>query len=145
VKKVERVILIDDDQTNNFVNEGIITRLNIAERVHVFTNGDEAITFIEHECLEGRRICSSIILLDHWMPVMDGMEFLEELNRLGISNRDEVYILLLAVHTSAEELGRYQDLGIQDFTSKPLDEITLLEACHQYWERLIKIRKHQAK
>lgn len=135
MKKVERIILIDDDETNNFISEGIISRLNMAEHVHVFMNGDEAITFIEHECLHGNEMCSSIIILDHLMPVMDGKEFMQEFNRLKISNREEVFVLLLAVHTSAEDIKQFHMLGIQDYTSKPLDETTLWKTYHKYWER----------
>jgi CheY-like chemotaxis protein len=135
LKKVDRIILIDDDEANNFISEGLISRLEIAKEINVFLNGDEAITFIEHNCMNGTEMCTSIIILDHLMPVMDGKEFLQELNKLKISNRDEVYVLLLAVHTNEKDIKEFQELGIQDFTSKPLAEVSLWEAYHKYWDR----------
>lgn len=65
-----RVLLIEDDDTSNFIAKRALKRSGF-ENVEVALNGRDGFNFIENSCPD-------IILLDINMPIMDGWEFLEE-------------------------------------------------------------------
>jgi CheY-like chemotaxis protein len=67
---MEKVLLIDDDKTANFLTKIVLKRSGI-NQVEEALNGLEGFSRIEKECPD-------LILLDINMPVMDGWTFLEE-------------------------------------------------------------------
>lgn len=132
--KLRRVLLIDDDATTNYVNERIVKGLQITEEVKVLTDGRQGLDYLTARCGGGsQETCPELIILDHHMPVMDGMELIETLHQAGTLERMETVFLLLAVHTSPADLAKFQELGVQEFTPKPLSRERLLEAYRKYW------------
>ncbi len=135
MKKVERVLLIDDDEINNFINELLLRGLNVTDELHVFKNGKEALEFITENCIINSKLCPGLIILDHHMPVMDGMEFMQELNKLEGIDKKDLVVLLLAASTSVHDLEKFKELGIILTTDKPLSEQKVIEACDIYHSR----------
>jgi CheY-like chemotaxis protein len=135
MKKIDRILLIDDDEINNFINELLLRGLDLTDQFHVFKNGKEALAFIKESCIVDEKLCSGLIILDHYMPVMDGMEFMEELNKINHTNSHEFVVLLLAATTSPADLKKFEALGIADTTDKPLSEEKVLEVCELYHKR----------
>lgn len=70
------IMIVDNDQVNSFVLKNIITRNYADAKVELLPDGAEALE-------ELKRLDSSsgkfpaVILLDIYMPVMDGFEFLD--------------------------------------------------------------------
>ena len=133
MKKLEKILLVDDDPTNNFLNSKLLNDLKFAEEIVVLTNGKLAFDYIQENCNTPTKSCPALIILDHHMPVMDGMEFMKLLNNSGILKTMEVVVLLLAVQTKPEDLILFQKLGVQEFTPKPLSKKRLMEAYQKYW------------
>lgn len=71
MKKLNCVLLVDDDITTNFLNESLIEEMDIAKQIMVAQNGKEALELIERYFNE-ESSCPQLILLDINMPVMDG-------------------------------------------------------------------------
>ncbi len=80
-------------------------------------------------------MCPELIIFDHHMPIMDGMEFIKALNDIGFVNREEVVFILLAIDSKKEDIEEFQRLGVQEFTYKPLSEKTVLDAYHKNFAR----------
>lgn len=139
MKKLNTILLIDDDQINNYLNEVLLKELGIAQAVKVVLNGKQALEYLldhceaTHKSEHKRSFCPELIIFDHHMPVMDGMEFIQALNQIGFVNRQEVVFILLAIHTAQEDIEAFKGLGVQEFTNKPLSKEIVMDAYHKYF------------
>jgi response regulator of citrate/malate metabolism len=131
--KLREVLIIDDDQTANYMNERVISEMQIAGHVKIFLNGKDALKYILENCGKDHDTCPELIILDHYMPEMDGLEFMQKLHEHGLIEKMRTVFLLLAVHTNIKDLKQFQNLGVQEFTSKPLSKKRLQEAYDKYW------------
>ncbi len=73
MKKLNKILLVDDDPTNNFLNEKILRDLSIAQEIEVLINGKLAFDYVLDNCNAPKKNCPALIILDHHMPVMDGL------------------------------------------------------------------------
>jgi CheY-like chemotaxis protein len=67
------------------------------------------------------------------MPIMDGQEFLTNIQSLNIINRNDIVILVLAIETRKDDIIKYKNLGVLEFYTKPLDNQIILELQNKYW------------
>lgn len=72
MQKLTSTLLVDDDETTNFVNEMLLKDMGVTEQILTAHNGQEALELILERCENNE--CPSLILLDINMPVMNGFE-----------------------------------------------------------------------
>jgi signal transduction histidine kinase/DNA-binding response OmpR family regulator len=104
-----KVLVVDDVETNLYVAEGLLRPYGIA--VSSVTSGFAAIDLIK----SGETY--DIIFMDHMMPVMDGIEAVEKIRKMG-------YTLPIAALTANALTGNeamFREKGFDDFISKPID------------------------
>src|SRR6266545_8393676 len=71
------------------------------------------------ECLEElTRTACDVVLLDVWLPGMDGMETLARIQEIPFTDRPEV--IIISGHGTIETAVRATKLGAFDFLEKPL-------------------------
>lgn len=84
-----------------------------------------------HECLRKIRSNSyDIIFLDHMMPDLDGVETLNQINKLAINKKTPVIMLTANAVLGAKE--EYLQTGFDDYLSKPIQRDRLLNLVKQY-------------
>ena len=71
------IMLVDNDQVNSFVLKKTITRNYPSANVSMYMDGSQALEHLE-ELDRKAEVFPGIILLDIYMPVMDGFAFLEK-------------------------------------------------------------------
>jgi len=116
-------MLIDDDQLFNFLNRRIVEKLQVFERIEVFNNAKIAL-----EQIKTQQFVPQHILLDLRMPVMNGFEFLDELEKLPQSLVGQTEVVILT--SSLMEEDREQCLQykrVVAFLPKPLDATKLTD------------------
>lgn len=127
MNKINSILLVDDDQINNYINKRIIAKLNITDHISIASNGEEAIEHIHKFCSHNGD-CPELIFLDINMPVMNGFEFLNEFTHLNLNNKTDVKIIVLTTSTNPGDLTKLKDYDIKGFLNKPLTEKKIIEA-----------------
>src|SRR5687767_12509529 len=96
--KYPSVMLIDDNEIDNFINQKMIEGSHFAERVYVHTSSKSALEFylnlVRSEGIP-EELFPSVIFLDINMPIMDGFQFLDEFGKIPLKNRGNVKIVML--------------------------------------------------
>ena len=133
MKQLNQILLVDDDKANNFLNRELLAELHIARTIHVLTNGKLALDYLLENCLEGKESCPELVIFDHIMPVMDGVELIETLHQRGFMQQSNSVFILLGISSSKQEIERFKSLGVQEYTTKPLSKQTVMQAYHKYW------------
>lgn len=117
----KKILIIEDD---NFVAEVYSTKLlEMEHAVTVARNGEEGLEAIGKETPD-------LILLDIIMPVMGGIEMLEELKKNA--EWKKIPVILLTNVGEKESIQKVQNLGVQDYLIKshftPAEVIEKIEA-----------------
>ena len=128
MKKVNSILLIDDDAATNFYHKIVIQRLNCCNRIDVFDDATEALQY-----LEDSEESPNIIFLDINMPKMDGWKFVE---RLSVSGLEEVLDVckIVMLTTSLNPNDKQKALRyeiISDFRRKPLTKEILQDVMNE--------------
>lgn len=118
-----KVLLIDDDKINNFLNRSIIEKHCGNECVvSEFINPEEAYDFLKDCAIANHENCPDVIFLDINMPEMSGFELLEKLNEENVHlNKTRIYILSSSLDPNDIERSKRFET-VSDFISKPLDK-----------------------
>jgi CheY-like chemotaxis protein len=120
--KLASVLLVDDDQTTNYLNQLLLRRLDVADQLLVAQNGQEALAvLLAREPATGPAL-PTLVLLDVKMPVMDGFEFVQAYTQRPAAERQNVVIVMLTTSLHPQDVERMQQLDIAGFLNKPLTQ-----------------------
>jgi CheY-like chemotaxis protein len=123
MKRLESVLLVDDDPICNFISTTLLRQLHVSEDVHAVTNGKEALRFLREKALiKTVTIFPEVIFLDLNMPVMDGFDFLDQLNTTLPTFASVCKIYVLTSSESPADIDRCHSYDIAGYISKPLTE-----------------------
>ncbi len=137
-KKLNCVLLVDDDEGNNFLNKIVIEDAGITERIEAVLNGKEALDFLTNsgkfaESTE-KYPQPALILLDINMPVMDGWEFMKEYEKLDENQKGEIIIVMLTTSFNPDDRATAENnVEISDFRNKPLSEVDLKDIMEKFF------------
>jgi CheY-like chemotaxis protein len=125
MKKLNCVLLVDDNDSDNFLHQLVIEQSGIAAKIEVASNGKEAIEFLKENWQNGSQENSSsqpdIIFLDINMPVMDGWEFLEAYQRLEDEQKGNIIIVMLTTSLNPADKIKADKISIiNGYYYKPL-------------------------
>jgi CheY-like chemotaxis protein len=142
-KKINCVLLVDDDFATNFINKKIIQKANLTEHIQVTLNGKEAIDYLckqgKFESIDNNEYPSpELILLDINMPVMDGWEFIEAYKNLNLENKEDILVVMLSSSFNPADRAKAESIQeISAFNQKPMSKEALLEIFDKAFPGLI--------
>lgn len=112
ITKNDYVLLVDGNDIDLFINQKVLELLGITN-VTAFSNADEALVFLNQTTITYR-----LILIDIYLPTMDGFEFINAFKKLNLQNKHQEICLLSATinPTQIQQSINYQI----KFIEKPL-------------------------
>lgn len=113
------LLLIDDNDINNFLLKHLINKCDHQVVTHVCVDAHAALDYIK-DCIRGEKPID-MILLDINMPLMTGWDLLDELKQDGfiLENSIPVHMLSSSVHKNDIEKSK-QYPEVSSFISKPI-------------------------
>jgi CheY-like chemotaxis protein len=120
--KAISVLLVDDDEINNFISIKLIKKALLNTEIMACLNGKYAIEQLSDIQRKDPEKLPDYILLDINMPIMNGWEFLDEYKRLNLDplGKSKIYIISSSVFSNDINKARSYPL-VKDFISKPLN------------------------
>ena len=124
--KYKSVMLIDDNDIDNFINEKMIKSACFSENVYVHTSVKSALEFFKNlssikEIPDG--LIPSYIFLDINMPILDGFHFLEEFENSSFEFNPKIKIVMLTTSLNPCDLEKTKPYkNVIKYLYKPLIE-----------------------
>lgn len=127
--KYDIVMLIDDNEIDNFINEQIIKGCLFSENVFVNTSTTSAIEFLKNISIS-KLMCEGhlphYIFLDINMPLLDGFQFIEEFQKLDKKITSAIKIVMLTSSINPVDIEKSKQYrSVVTFLHKPLTEEAL--------------------
>jgi CheY-like chemotaxis protein len=116
------LLIVDDFATNLLVAEGLIRPYQV--RVRTCLNGREAVEMVQSHAFD-------LIMMDHMMPEMDGVEATAAIRALG-GRYATMPIIALTANVVSGMRKMFMENGFDDFLAKPID-VAHLDAILQKW------------
>lgn len=118
-----RMLIVDDNKVNLVVAKGLIKKTMI--RMDTAESGVEALEKI-------RTNHYHIILLDHMMPEMNGLETIKRMRAQEENMSKDAAIIALTANAISGSREMYMAAGFNDYLSKPIDVIKYTEMIRKY-------------
>ena len=125
------IIIVEDDLDDQEIVKDILQSLKLSNTLLLFTDGTEALTYLEttHEQ-------PFIILCDINLPKMNGLEFRLEINSNERLRKKSIPFIFFSTNASRDTVSKAYDLTVQGFFVKQhtLTELKdTLELIIKYW------------
>lgn len=126
-KPVDLVMLVDDNETDNFISKRIIEITQFSKRVEVKNSGKAALEYIKENEKNPENI-PSLIFLDINMPIVDGFVFLYEFEKFSELVRNKCKVIILSSSDNKRDIDKIiNNNHVIKFITKPLTEVSLEE------------------
>ncbi len=124
MERAKKILLVDDDATAIFLTQRTLKKFGVEVDVLTAAHRLEALSIVRHVCAQQQ--CPELIFLDLNMPVMDGFEFLEELQTSADLSRADIKIVIVSSSQHHLDLVRAKNYPVLDCIEKPLtfDKLT---------------------
>lgn len=103
-----KVLIVEDDPMVSMINEQYVNRNKLFRVIGKCKDGKSALEYIENNDVD-------LIILDVYMPLMDGFEILRQIRK----NKKSVDIIMVTAANDRTSLEEALHLGVVDYLVKP--------------------------
>lgn len=126
-KPIDLVMLVDDNDTDNFISRRIIEITKFAQEVEIKNSGKSALEYLERHKNDLERL-PDYIFLDINMPIVDGFVFLYEFEKFDDALRNKCKVIILSSSDNKRDINKIvNNSNVIKFITKPLTETALEE------------------
>lgn len=127
MKRVNKIMLIDDNKLDNLYNKRVIMKNEVAGDIIVKDSAQDALNYLVTNTDNAEEL-PNLIFLDINMPEMDGWGFIEEYKKMNKNLSKNIVIVMLSSSVNPDDKSRAMTYDVLcDYKSKPLTTEMLLE------------------
>ncbi|HPI80299.1 MAG TPA: response regulator [Cyclobacteriaceae bacterium] len=124
---IDIAMLVDDNDTDNFISRRIIEITGFSQRVEVKNSGKSALDYLRENQNNADEL-PSVIFLDINMPIVDGFVFLYEFEKFNELVRNKCKVIILSSSDNKRDIDKIVNNNhVIKFITKPLTEVALEE------------------
>ncbi len=116
-----RVLIVDDDPMVADINRHYVEMNKEFEVKSIARNGEEALSFLEKNKID-------LIVLDVYMPVLDGIETLKHIRAKKIPSE----VIMVTAANDTQTIDQTIHLGVLDYLVKPFTQERLLVSLEKF-------------
>ncbi len=121
------IALVDDDSIFRLIASRTIKGANITEQILQFTNGGEALKYLE-ENFDQHELLPDVLFLDINMPYVDGWMFLDDFEKIKSKMSKSISIYMVSSSIDPEDINRAKrNKLVNDYVIKPVSKETFLK------------------
>lgn len=118
---MKTVLLVEDESTFQMIGRILLRTIGLPpENFYTAQTGKEALELLDNLHAAGKPL-PDLILLDVFMPIMDGFGFLEVYSKKDYP-KDHVKIIALTSSHDPRDMERMKQYGVMQYMTKPLEE-----------------------
>ena len=134
MKKIDNLILVEDDEVFAYLTTKIIKETNLVEQIKIFGDGNSAITYLKG-IADKNELLPDLILLDLNMPILDGWGFLDEFISYKSNFGKKITIYIMTSSISPHDVERSKKISeVSDFIVKPVTKEKFINTIVNYSE-----------
>ncbi|NQY73759.1 MAG: response regulator [Candidatus Margulisbacteria bacterium] len=130
MNKPIKVLLIDDNESCNFITERVLSKTGLAGDIAVKLNGKEALDYLMDIDKDRKISFPELIFLDINMPVMDGFEFLDQYEKAGFNKKLTRIVMLTSSMMESDRQRAFKFQSVVDYLEKFMDVQKANEIIH---------------
>lgn len=123
---VKKILLIDDDDTSNYLVESTLRETFQDIAVTKLTDGLEGLHYLENLVIQKKEL-PDFVFLDLLMPTIDGFDFLAQLKQSKI----DVPVFVLTANLKNHIIIKLDNYKIVDIIEKPLTTEKITNALNE--------------
>lgn len=121
--KYKSVMLVDDNEIDNFINEKYIQSSGFSEATYIHTSTNSALEFLNNILVIKDKFPKDLIpeyiFLDLNMPILDGFNFLDEFIKLSKNFGNKIKVIVLTSSLNPYDIKKTKQYKcVVDYISK---------------------------
>lgn len=127
------ILIIDDDEDDVEILSGAFSKSGVKCVNYVYT-AMQAFAYLQR--VEYKEDLPKLIVTDHYLPGMTGVEFAADLKAMPLYQH--IPIIVLSTVKSEKEIEKYKQLGITEYIKKPTSYEEYVEVARLIKEKFVK-------
>jgi CheY-like chemotaxis protein len=134
------ILLVEDNPGDVELTREVLKDAKVANRLHVATDGVEAMAFLQRDGKYAHVCTPDLILLDLNLPKKDGREVLAEVKADPLLCR--IPVVVLTTSEAEQDILQTYELHANCFVTKPVDLhqfIAMVKSIEHFWLTIVKL------
>ena len=128
------ILLVEDSLLDARLTIGALKKADFRHRLTLVRDGEEALEFLSQQGKFARAPRPDLILLDLFLPKLDGIELLHRIKE--DLTLQKIPVVVLTTSDTEEDKSRCQTLAVESYITKPVNVEKFLQVVFQlkaYW------------
>lgn len=140
MKKINNIVLIQDDEADCLLNKNLVEEMQLANHIHCLDDEQQALPFLIQCCASAEEPDSqptALVFLDINLPFLDVYDFLKKLENAPGIDPGKVFVVLLTANWDLNDIERAKHYQISGYLNKPLTQEKLQDVVVRMFEKRV--------